>query len=706
MSEHKRTTDDYINRELSWLEFNHRVLGEARDPAVPLLERVKFLAITSSNLDEFMMVRVGGLQLLVSQGVTSRDSSGLSPAQQLDAIGRRVRQMVEDQYGCYEHELTPLLASAGIRHISFDEMNAEQQEHAQRVFEEEVFPQLTPRAVEPTAVFPLLMNLALRLAVRLKPDARRGGDASRFAFVALGKRLNRFITLPASAGRYEYLLLEDLVAYFIDRLFPGEEVLECATFRITLNADLSVREDLAADLLEQMQEVLEARKRSDCVRLEIDACASEELSAFLCESLSLKASDMFRIAGPLDFADFMALAGLSGFDALKNELWPAQPCPLLEPGRSLFESIGERDILLYHPYDSFEPVQRLVEEAADDPDVLAIKQILYRTSRDSPIVAALMRAAQQGKYVTAVVELKARFDEARNMEWARALEQEGVQVIYGVRGLKTHAKCCLVVRRESQGLRRYLHFGTGNYNEVTARVYSDASYLSADADLGADASQFFNAITGYSEPQTFRKLDMAPIGLRDKIVELIRGETERKKEGQPALIMAKVNSLVDARIIESLYEASQAGVDIRLNVRGICCLKPGVAGLSENIRVVSIIDRFLEHARILYFRHGGEEKLLISSADWMPRNLNRRVELLTPVEDSECKQKLIDILHICFADNVKAHELGPDGRYRHLKPEGRPAVRCQLRFHEMALDANRRVTQRRRTVFQPHRPVS
>ncbi len=705
MTKRKHTTHNYLNRELSWLEFNHRVLGEARNRDVPVLERLKFLAITASNLDEFMMVRVGGLQLLRGQGVTRPDPSGLTPDQQLTAINRRVRRMVEDQYLCFDQELSPLLAQSGIRQVLFGDMTSQQQEHAERVFDEELFPLLTPRAVTATEVFPLLMNLVLRLAVRLKPDPKEP-HRSRFAFVSLGRKLTRFITLPNSTGRYEYVLLEQLVSHFVDRLFPGEEVIECVPFRITLNADLGVRDDLAADLSEQMEAVLEARKRSDCVRLEIDGRGSDELCRFVQESLHQSDDNVFRITGPLDFAGFMSLAGLGGFDSLKYESWPTQPCPQVDPERSIFDTISQHDILLYHPYESFDTVQRLVEEAANDDDVLAIKQILYRTSRDSPIVAALMRAAQQGKYVTALVELKARFDEERNIEWARALEQEGVQVIYGVRGLKTHAKCCLIVRREPQGLRRYIHFGTGNYNEVTARFYSDVSYLTADTDLGIDASQFFNTVTGYSQPQAFQKLEMAPLGLRNKVIEMIRGETERKKQGQPALIMAKVNALVDPQMIDALYEASQAGVDIRLNVRGVCCLKPGVPGLSESIRVVSIVDRYLEHARILYFRYGGEEKLMISSADWMPRNLDRRVELLVPIDDQAGKKKLIDILCGCFDDNVKAHELGSDGQYHLLKPGDQLPLRSQLRCYERAYGAKRQARQLLNTVFEPHRPPS
>ncbi|MCA9163761.1 MAG: polyphosphate kinase 1, partial [Planctomycetales bacterium] len=411
-----------------------------------------------------------------------------------------------------------------------------------------------------------------------------------------------------------------------------------------------------------------------------------------------------RLPGPLDLSSFMRISGLQGFDHLRDEAWPPQPSPDVDPTRSMFDIIRERDVLLSHPYESFEPIVRLLEEAANDPDVLAIKQILYRTSRDSPIVAALMRAAQRGKHVTVIVELKARFDEQRNIGWAKTLEQEGVQVVYGVKGLKTHAKLCIVVRREPHGIQRYMHFGTGNYNEATARLYGDISYMTCNDDFGADASSFFNAITGYSQPQQFRKIEAAPLGLRDKILEMIEVETQRKQQGQKAHIAAKLNSLVDPAIIDALYAASQAGVTVKLNIRGICCLRPGVPGLSDNISVISIVDRFLEHARILYFYHGGDERLYISSADWMSRNLDRRVELLTPVEDTACRRKLIGILDTYFRDNTRARRLLPDGGYEMLMPKkNQPPFRSQEALYQQACEAVRQARQSQRTTFQPHR---
>ncbi len=472
---------------------------------------------------------------------------------------------------------------------------------------------------------------------------------------------------------------------------------------MTRNSDISLREDVAADLMSGMEQVLHQRRTADSIRLEIAEKASELTLAFLRSSLELDARDVFKVSGPLDLSAMMYLTDTDGFPALREPAWPPQKSPSIDPAQKMFDNISQSDQLLCHPYESFEPVVRFIEEAALDPDVLAIKQVLYRTSRRSPIVAALKRAAERGKYVTAIVELKARFDEARNIEWARELEQVGVQVIYGVRGLKTHAKVCIIVRREPSGIQRYVHFGTGNYNEATARAYSDISYFTCNEELGADASAFFNAITGYSQPQSFRQLEAAPIGLRKKILAMIDGETQRKRQGQRAYIAAKLNALVDPEIIEALYRASHAGVIVRLNIRGTCCLRPGVPGLSENISVVSVIDRFLEHARILYFHHGGDEQVFISSADWMPRNLDRRVELLVPIVHAPSRRRLIEILDTYFRDNQNSWQLQTDGTYKRLQQEGnQPAARAQKILYEQATGALRQAEQMRRTIFQPH----
>jgi polyphosphate kinase len=689
----------YINRELSWLEFNQRVLDEARNAELPLLERLKFLAITASNLDEFFMVRVGGLQLMVEAGRVSSDPAGLTPEEQLKAVGERSQTMLRDQYDCFQ-ELEPKLLEAGIRRLAGNQLNERQTRVVEQIFDNETSAVLTPLAVSGREDFPPLPNLTLNALVRLKPAA--GSDVPRFAVIPFGRSLSRFLTLSSDRG-YAYILLEDVVATFVQRFFGGEQVVECVPFRITRNADLSLREDQAPDLLAGMTEILNARKRSDCVRLEIAGGVSRPSLGFLQDVLEVTERDVFQAPGPLDLSAFMQLADLAGFDALRYEPWPPQRAPDIEPGQSLFELIARRDVLLYHPYQSFEPVLRLIEEAASDPDVLAIKQILYRTSRTSPIVAALARAAQRGKYVTAIVELKARFDEARNIEWARSLEQAGVQVIYGVKGLKTHAKLCIIIRREPHGIQRYMHFGTGNYNEITARIYSDASLLTSNEELGADAVSFFNAITGYSQPPRYRKIEAAPIGLRGKLLEMIDMETKRKEQGEEAEIIAKINSLVDPEIIDALYKASQAGVKIRLNVRGICCLKPGVKGISDTIEVVSIVDRFLEHARILYFHHGGDARVFISSADWMPRNLDRRIELLVPVEDPDNRRRLTEILNSYFDDNIKARRLAADGAYKPVKPGRRKPQRSQQTLYEEAVKLVKQAERSEQTVFEPHR---
>jgi polyphosphate kinase len=690
-----------INRELSWLEFNERVLAEARDESLPPFERLKFLAISASNLDEFFMVRVGGLQLLDAEGSTRPDPSGMTPGEQLDAISRRTHQMAADQTRSYLESLEPLLAKAGIKRMRGSELNERQAKSLERVFEDEILPTLTPMAVSPSEAFPLLTNQTLNVCVHIRPGPIEQ-DPPRFAVIPFGRSGPRFITVPSEGG-YEYLLLEDAVSAHIERFFPGEDIVECIPFRITRNADLSVQEDSAADLAVEMSEVLDARKQGHCVRLEISDRASGELLTFLKQILGVEEQDIYASAGPLGMAAFMQLTGLRGFDPLKVPPWPPQRSPRVAPQQSMFECIADHSVVLYHPYESFDPVVQLIEEAADDPDVLAIKQILYRTSRDSPIVAALARAAQRGKAVTAIVELKARFDEARNIEWARSLEHADVQVIYGIKGLKTHAKVCIIVRREPHGVQRYVHFGTGNYNEVTARSYGDVSFMTTDADLAADATSFFNAICGYSQPQKYRKIEAAPIGLRDRLLELIASETEYRRQGHRARISAKLNALVDPAIIEALYEASSAGVKIRLNVRGICCLRPGVKKLSDQITVVSIVDRFLEHSRILHFHHGGDDLVFISSADWMPRNLDRRIELLVPVDDPPCRERLIGILEASFRDNVKSHELQVDGRYQRRQPSKNKSFRSQEFLYLQACEAMKQLEESRPTIFQPHR---
>ncbi|MDA1015459.1 MAG: polyphosphate kinase 1 [Planctomycetota bacterium] len=737
MARKKPKHPNYINRELSWLEFNQRVLDEAHDPEVPLLERLKFLAITTTNLDEFFMVRVGVLQQLVERGNTRPDPAGMTPDEQLTAVSSRTHEMTLQQYDCYLNELEPALNEAGIRRVRSNELTEQQTEVAEQFFEQLIYPVMSPMAVSGADEFHALAGGTLKACVRLddsatglprppalsqanatgdgddteivgglnESDANAADESSRppvIRILPFGRNVPRFVTLPSEGG-YSYILLEDVVAMFVHRFFPSERVVECVPFRITRNADLSVREDMASDLLAEMEQVLDQRREANCVRLEVAENVTPQTLTFLSEALNLQPRDVYACPGPIGLKAFMQLTSLSGFDELKYESWSPRPSPQVDSTRPIFDVVARKDVLLIHPFESFEPVVRLIDEAADDPDVLAIKQTLYRSSRESPIVGALARAAEKGKYVTVIVELRARFDEARNIEWAKNLEQSGVQVLYGVKGLKTHAKICIIVRREPHGIQRYVHFGTGNYNEQTARLYTDVSLLTCDEQLGEDASNFFNAVSGDSMPQAFHKIVMAPISLRDRVLELIETETARKNQGQKAAIKAKLNSLVDPRIIDALYKASQAGVDIKLNIRGICCLRPGVKGLSENISVLSIVDRFLEHSRILYCLHGGDQLVFISSADWMPRNLDRRVELLTPIEDAALKERLIEVLDCNLQDTVKSSRLLADGTYERVRPRGRrKKLRSQEELYEAAKHAERQAQQSRRTIFEPH----
>ena len=692
----------FLNRELSWIDFNFRVLAQAEDAALPPLERLKFLAITASNADEFFMVRVGGLKMLKRQGAERPDPAGLAPSAQLAALAARMHALVERQHACLQKEIEPALRKGGIRRLKMAELSAVQLRHVEALFEEFIFPVITPVAVAADGEFPLLAGLGLALYLRLAPGA---DGAARNAVVAVPKGLARFLALPDEAG-HAYILLEEVIRACAGRLFPGVEVLECAAFRITRNADLSVREDLAGDLMAQMREVLTERQESDCVRLEVEKQASREARTFLRTALQVEDDDLYAVPGPLDLAAFFRLASLAGYETLKIAPWAPQPVPEAPAAEPVFDTLKRGNLLLLHPYESYDPVLRLVQEAADDPNTLAIKQVLYRVSDNSPVVAALMRAAERGKHVTALIELKARFDEARNIDWADALARAGAQVIYGVKGYKTHAKICVVVRREPEGVARYVHFGTGNYNEKSARLYSDVSYLTREEDYGADASVFFNTLTGYSQLAKFRKLEAAPLGIRPRLLELIEAETERSDQGEAAAIEAKMNSLEDPELIAALYQASRAGVKVRLNVRGICCLRPGVKGLSENITVVSIVDRYLEHARIFRFLNGGNPLLFISSADWMPRNLDRRIELLVPVEDAAGAEKLAQILATCLADTQQAWRLLPDGTWERAQADSRhPALRAQEAFQRRAEERVAAAAQQQAPVFEPQRPA-
>ncbi|WP_419190047.1 polyphosphate kinase 1 [Stieleria marina] len=703
--------DRFINREISWLEFNQRVLEQAADESLPLLERAKFLAITSSNMDEFVMVRVGGLRMQYQRNAQQRDPAGLTIAEQLNAVLGKAQMIVSQQYRLVRDTLEPALDQEGISRIDLNSCSDRCTVAAETRFRTDISAVLSPQQISVGHPFPLLQGLGVQLCVRLKADedtelggkpAEEGDLPWQFAIVPLGRVLDRMVPMPSDGG-YRYVLLEDLVTHFVSEFFPNREVLECIPLRVTRNADIELREDSAADLLGGMEEVLESRRYSGAVRLEYGAHASDEMVAFLSESLGLTNQHLFAIDGPLDLTYLFSLHGLDGFEALKDEAWPPQPSPQIDASEKMFTTIAAGDVILVHPYERYDPVVRLIEEAAIDPDVLAIKQVLYRTSKKSPIVAALKRAADRGKYVTTIVELKARFDEARNIEWAREMEHAGVQVIYGIRGLKTHAKVCIVVRREPQGIVRYVHFGTGNYNEATANLYGDISLLTCDDILGADATTFFNAVTGASQPLQMQQLIAAPIGLRKRLLDLIAAERQRCLQGQKGQITAKLNALVDTELIDALYRASQAGVKIRLNIRGVCCLRPGVEGLSENIEVISIVDRFLEHARIVLFHHGGAEELLISSADWMPRNLDRRIELLVPIVEEKCRRKLIAVLNRYFDDTHSAWQMLPNGKYELVQAEGEP-LRSQWELYQWLAEKMDAAQQSRRTTFQTHEP--
>jgi len=675
--------EHYISRELSWLEFNDRVLREGLDGSIPLLERLKFLSIVSSNLDEFFMIRVAGLKQQAAANVRRRDISGLTPHQQLDRIAERTTRMVAEQADAIA-QVTAELAKAGVHVLDPSQLTAEQRRFALSYFQAEVLPVLTPLAVEAPDALPALPGLRLMLALRLVP-AGNGAADERIAVVPVPGGLPRFVALPAETGLH-VARLEDLIAAHADELFPGSEVRARLVFRLTRDADVAIQEDAAGDLLEAVEKAVGARGRRSVVRLELSARPDRRLRKWVMNWTGAKARDTYEIGGMLDAAALMELAARPGAEQLAQPDWPPQPPRDLVGTDDLWQTLQEGDVLLLHPYESFEPVVRLVRQAAEDPNVLAIKQTLYRTSGDSPIIAALESAARSGKQVIVLVELKARFDEQRNVDWARRLEEAGALVIYGIAGYKTHAKALLIVRREAHRIRRYLHLSTGNYNDKTARLYSDIGLMTSDNEFTADAAAFFNLLTGVSEAVGWSKLAIAPTRLRRRFIELIEREGQAATADAPGLIIAKTNSLQDKQICQALYRASQAGVEVRLNVRGICCLRPGVKGLSENIEVTSIVDRFLEHARIFYFRNGGHEEVYLSSADWMTRNLDKRLELLFPVTAPPQRQRLIEILKTFLADNVKARRLLPDGTYQRVERTGR-RVRAQERFYRDAVEA-------------------
>ena len=671
---------NFINRELSWLEFNRRVLEEAQDPTQPLIERVKFLTIFSSNLDEFFEIRVAGIKQQIESETSDVGPDGLSPTETFNSIRRVVSEMVATQYALWNNELLPQLAENGIRVREVSQLSAKRAAWAHRYFQQEVFPMLTPLAVDASHPFPQLLNKSHNLFVRAK--AQRGGEPLH-AIVQVPRVVPRLIAMPRKEANepWDYIYLASLIKQHISELFPGLILEGVHPFRVTRNSDLYIDEEEAENLLRTIEQELRRSSRGDAVRLEVEADCPRDFRDLLLEFFDLTEADVYKADGPLSMTHLMPLITNDAFANLKDRPFQPGRDPALPPHADIFEVLRRQDVLLHHPYDSFDPIVDLIEEAAQDPQVLAIKITLYRTSGDSPIVEALIEAANAGKQVTAIVELRARFDEAVNIQWARRLEEAGAHVIYGVVGLKTHCKALLIVRRDADRLRHYVHLGTGNYHPRTARIYTDFSFLTTEPELTDEVAIVFNTLTGLSGYPGLKKLMVAPFDLKQRLIGLIQRERDHALAGKPARIIAKLNSLVDQEIIEKLYQASCADVTIDLIVRGICCLRPKIPDLSENIRVISIVGRFLEHSRIYYFSNDGQPNLFLSSADWMPRNFLRRVELAFPVENPALRDNLInEVLPRFLNDRVKSRELQPDGSYRRLKPEG-PETRAQAQWH-------------------------
>jgi polyphosphate kinase len=680
-----RSTSLYLNRELSWLEFNARVLAEADSDAVPLLERLKFHAIVASNLDEFFMVRVAGLKQHVTGEIDEIGPEGMTVGEQLAAISTRVHELVAAQSAGLA-ALLPRLAEAGIVFLKPSELSEKALADLDARFRNEVFPILTPIAIDPGHPFPQVRNRSLNLGVMF---ARVGSAEQAFGVVQVPSMLPRLFPVSGvktAAGQpaRAFVLLEDLLARHVGTVFPGARIQGLYVFRVTRNFDIEVDEEEADDLLQSIQQELRRRERGNAVRLEVSGDAPAASLAKLVKALKLDPErDVYAVSGMLNASDLMSITRAED-RTLRDEPFQPHAVPPLRDAEDMFAVIREQDVLLQHPYESFDSVVEFVARAAEDPDVLAIKQTLYRAGGDSPIVKALVRAAESGKQVTAIVELKARFDEESNIQWARMLEQSGAHVVYGLLGLKTHAKCLLIVRREKGKLRRYVQLGTGNYNPTTARLYTDFSLFTAKPDICEDVSSLFNLLTGYSAPPKWNKLIVAPLGLHEAVLGLISREADHARAGRPARIVAKMNALVDPDVIETLYRASQAGVKITLLVRGICCLRPGVPKVSETIEVRALVDRFLEHGRVFHFENGGQDEIYISSADWMPRNFHRRVEAMVPVEDPQLKVRMREILELQLADTAKAWRLRTDGKYERTQPAaGEPSVRSQARFIDM-----------------------
>ncbi len=677
--------ENYINRELSWVEFDYRILSEARDKTIPLFERLKFLSISASNLDEFFMVRVASLKDMVHAKYKKTDIAGYLPEEQLHMLSQKVHELVALQYTTYNRTLLPALRHEKFRIISeHEKLSIKEAEYVDRYFQDNVYPVLTPMAVDSSRPFPLIRNKTLNIAALVQK--KDGGGELEFAMVQVPSVLSRIVEIPGeNKDEQRVILLEEIIERNIHTLFLNYNIVSAHPFRVMRNADFALDEEEAEDLLAEIQRQLKKRQWGAVIRLEVEAKVDKRLLEILKKELLVEDESIYGISGPLDLTFLMKMYGMDGFDHLKTPPHTPQPVPALMNEDDIFSNIRKGDILMHHPYQTFDPVVNLVRRAARDENVLAIKQTLYRVSGHSPIINALAEAAENGKQVSVLVELKARFDEENNIHWAQKLEQAGCHVIYGLVGLKTHCKITLIVRREEDGIRRYVHLSTGNYNDSTARLYTDCGLLTCHPLIGEDATAVFNMLSGYSEPPSWNKLALAPLWLRSKFLKLIRRETRYARAGGTGRIRAKMNSLCDKEVIAALYEASCAGVQIELVVRGICSLRAGVPGLSENISVHSIVGNFLEHARIFYFENDGSPEVYMGSADWMPRNLDRRVEILFPVEDPQLKAQVIHILDVQLRDNVKAHVLQPDGSYIKPSRRGRAPVMAQQQFCEEAI---------------------
>ena len=678
----------YDNRELSWLKFELRVLNEAMVKELPILDRVKFVSITSSNLDEFFMVRVASLKDMEHAGYTKPDIAGMTPTEQLIAINEKTRELVDLQYNIFGKHLNPILKENGIIiYDKYEDLNEEQLKYIDSFFMSQVYPVLTPMAFDASRPFPLIRNKSLNIAALIEKKkgstlGDRSNDDVEFATVQVPSVLPRFVSLPSNEKQQDcFILLEQIIERNMDKLFLNYNVVAASPYRIMRNADFSIDEEGAEDLLLEIEKQIKSRQWGEVIRLEVEGTINKKLLSILKKNLGVNEIDIYKIKGPIDLTFLMKLYGIEGHANLKQPIFKPQENPRLRPGEKIFDEIKKGDILLHHPYETFDPVVDFIAQAAFDPQVLAIKQTLYRVSGNSPIIASLAHAAENGKQVTVLVELKARFDEENNIIWAKKLEKAGVHVIYGLVGLKTHCKIALVVRREEDGIRRYVHLGTGNYNDSTAKLYTDCGMFTCNETYGEDATAVFNMLSGYSEPASWNKLVVAPLWLRNTFVSLINREISHAKEGKEAIIVAKMNSLCDKEIIEKLYEASNAGVKIRLIIRGICCLKTGIAGVSENIHVTSIVGTYLEHARIFYFYNNGAEDIYMGSADWMPRNLDRRVEIIFPVEDDLLKVKVKHILDVQLSDTLKAYEMTDESTNVRIKPpRGKKPVGAQDTF--------------------------